>query len=155
MMGGMSPETCWASYKYEIKFWYTVASCWIFYTNYVTSSWAIFFSFHIHSAWQRPATTRPTTLPACKTRGCQCSFRLLMMDDVSPETCWASYKYKTKFWWTGILLDFLYELYYDARIHKHQVDVTSQQLYGGGKKINEDISRYNLISKPKHKARET
>jgi len=29
MMGGLSPETCWASYKYEIKFWYTVASCWI------------------------------------------------------------------------------------------------------------------------------
>jgi len=32
-MGGVSPETCWASYKYEIKFWYTVASCWIFYVN--------------------------------------------------------------------------------------------------------------------------
>jgi len=29
-MGGVSPETCWASYKYEIKFRYTVASCWIF-----------------------------------------------------------------------------------------------------------------------------
>jgi len=34
MMGGVSPETCWASYKYEIKFWYTVTSCWIFYMNY-------------------------------------------------------------------------------------------------------------------------
>ena len=33
-MGGVSPETCWASYKYEIKFWYTVASCWIFFMNY-------------------------------------------------------------------------------------------------------------------------
>jgi hypothetical protein len=31
MMGGMLPETCWASYKYGIiKFWYIVASCWIF-----------------------------------------------------------------------------------------------------------------------------
>jgi len=31
MMGGVSPETCWASYKCGIiKFWYTVASCWIF-----------------------------------------------------------------------------------------------------------------------------
>jgi len=27
-----------------------------------------------------------------KTRGCLCSFRLLMMDGVSPETCWASFK---------------------------------------------------------------
>jgi hypothetical protein len=25
-----SPETCWASYKYGIINWYTVASCWIF-----------------------------------------------------------------------------------------------------------------------------
>jgi len=31
MMGGVSSETCWASYKYGIiKFWYIVASCWIF-----------------------------------------------------------------------------------------------------------------------------
>ena len=34
-----------------------------------------------------------TTFYVCKTRGCQCSFRLLMMGGVSPETCWASYKY--------------------------------------------------------------
>ena len=34
MMGGASPETCWASYKYGIiTFWYIVASCWIFFTN--------------------------------------------------------------------------------------------------------------------------
>ena len=46
--------------------------------------------------WQRSATTRPTTLHVCKTIGCQCSFRLLMMGGVSPETCWASCKYKTK-----------------------------------------------------------
>jgi hypothetical protein len=43
---------------------------------------------------------RPTTLHVCKTRGCQCSFRLLMMAGVSPETCWASYKYEIKFWYT-------------------------------------------------------
>jgi len=31
MMGGVSLEICWASYKYEIiKFWYIVAACWIF-----------------------------------------------------------------------------------------------------------------------------
>jgi hypothetical protein len=31
MMGAVSSETRWASYKYGvIKFWYTVASCWIF-----------------------------------------------------------------------------------------------------------------------------
>jgi hypothetical protein len=30
MMIGMSPEKCWALYKYGvIKFWYIVASCWI------------------------------------------------------------------------------------------------------------------------------
>jgi len=51
-------------------------------------------------AWQRPPTTRPTTFYVWKTRGCQCSFRLLMMSGVSPETCWASYKYGIiKFWY--------------------------------------------------------
>jgi hypothetical protein len=46
-----------------------------------------------HFAWQRPPTTCPTTFHVWKTRGCQCSFRLLMMGGVSPETCWASYKH--------------------------------------------------------------
>jgi hypothetical protein len=32
MMGGVSPETCWASDKCGIiKFWYVVASCWVFF----------------------------------------------------------------------------------------------------------------------------
>ena len=44
--------------------------------------------------WQRPATTWPSTFHVCKTRGCYCIFRLLMMGGVSPETCWASYKYE-------------------------------------------------------------
>jgi len=35
-MGGVSPETCWASYKYEIKFRYTVAPCWISYVILAT-----------------------------------------------------------------------------------------------------------------------
>jgi hypothetical protein len=48
----------------------------------------------------RPPTTRPTTLHVCKTTGCQCSFKLLMMGGVSPESCWASYKYGIiKFWY--------------------------------------------------------
>jgi len=34
IIGGMSPETCWASCKYGIiKFWYIVASCWVFLIN--------------------------------------------------------------------------------------------------------------------------
>ena len=33
----------------------------------------------------------PTTFHVCKTRGYLCSFRLLMIDRVSPETCWASF----------------------------------------------------------------
>ena len=34
---------------------------------------------------------QPSTV-LCKTRGCLCSFRLLMMGGVSPETRWASFK---------------------------------------------------------------
>ena len=74
-----------------------------------------------HCAWQRPPPTRPTTFHVWKTRGCQCTFRLLMMGGVSPETCWASYKYGIiKFWYiVASCWIFLYELYYDARIHEH------------------------------------
>ena len=98
MMGGVLPETCWASYKYGIiKFWYIVASC-----------------------------TRPTTFQLRKTRGCQCSFRFLMMGGVLPEACWASYKYGiVKFWYiVASCWIFLYEFYYDARIHEHQIQFT-------------------------------
>jgi len=74
-----------------------------------------------HCAW--PATC-PTAFHICKTRGCQCSFRLLMMDGVSPKTCWASRKCGIiKLWYiVASCWIFLYELYYDARIHKHQID---------------------------------
>jgi hypothetical protein len=53
-----------------------------------------------YSIWQSPATTRPATFHICKTRGCYCSFRLLVMGGVSLETCSASYKYEIKFWYT-------------------------------------------------------
>jgi hypothetical protein len=46
-----------------------------------------------HCAWQCPPTRRPTFFHIWKIRDYQCSFRLLMMGSVSPETCWASYKY--------------------------------------------------------------
>ena len=68
-----------------------------------------------YCAWKRPPSTRPTTSHAWKTRGCQCSFRLLMIGGVSPETCWASCKYGiTKiFIHCCISLDvFLYELFH-------------------------------------------
>jgi len=51
-------------------------------------------------ARQHPPSTCPTTFHIWKTRGCQCSFRLLMMGSVLPKTCWASYKYGIiKFWY--------------------------------------------------------
>jgi len=76
----------------------------------------------VQRAW-RPPATRPTTFHIWKTRDCQCSFRLLMTGGVSPETCWASYKYGIiKFWYiVASCWIFLYELYYGARIHEYQV----------------------------------
>jgi hypothetical protein len=40
----------------------------------------------LHDNVQQPSTV------LCKTRGCQCSFRFLMMGCVLPETYWASFK---------------------------------------------------------------
>jgi hypothetical protein len=64
MMGGVSPETCWASCKYEIKFWYTVAPCWIFYVNYTAMHGSmniksnLFITYVIHAkAYERKIPT--------------------------------------------------------------------------------------------------
>ena len=65
--------------------------------------------------WWTPFT-RPTTSHTWKTRGCQCSFRLLMMGGMSPETCWASYKHrKITFWYiVASCWIFLYEFMCDT-----------------------------------------
>jgi len=56
---------------------------------------------HTWKAVGRAVVGRPTTFHVCKTRGCLCSFRLLMMGGVSPETCWASFKIRNnKLWYT-------------------------------------------------------
>jgi hypothetical protein len=72
----------------------------------------IFHTWKAHCAWQRPPSTRPSTFHVWNIRGCQCSFRLLMMEGVSPETCWASYKYGIiKFWYIiASCWIFLYEM---------------------------------------------
>ena len=45
-MGGVSPETCWASYKYGIiKFSYIVASCWIFLYEFILRCWIFLYEF--------------------------------------------------------------------------------------------------------------
>ena len=51
-------------------------------------------------------------------------FELLMMGGVSPETCWAIKKHwNNKFYYTVASCWFLlWDLYYDVRIHKHQVE---------------------------------
>jgi len=36
---------------------------------------------------------RPATINVCKTKGCNYSFKLLMVGGVSPETCWAIKKH--------------------------------------------------------------
>jgi hypothetical protein len=39
MMGGVSPETCWASKKHwNNKFYYTVAYCWFFLWDLITKN---------------------------------------------------------------------------------------------------------------------
>jgi hypothetical protein len=90
--------------------------------HWTCSRWTL--SGTVYCAWQHPMTFH-----VWKTRGSQCTFRPLMMHGVSPETCWASHKY-------GIikilihccvLLDFLYELYYDAQIHKHHLKTNWSQ----------------------------
>jgi hypothetical protein len=40
------PEAMWAAYKYEMKFWYTVAFCWILFVEMLKFGTAILFGCH-------------------------------------------------------------------------------------------------------------
>jgi hypothetical protein len=77
----------------------------------VFHTWKVVGRCQAQCAWQCPPATCPTSFHIWKTRGCQCSFRLLMMGGVLPKTCWASYKYGIikSLMHCWILLDFLYE----------------------------------------------
>jgi hypothetical protein len=86
-------------------------------------------------AGQRPPTTRPTTFHVWKTRGRQCSFKLLMMGGVSPETCWASYKWRIiKSWYiVASCWIFLYELQtFSIPVYGLDEIFINQSLKGGG-----------------------
>jgi hypothetical protein len=75
-----------------------------------------------YSLWFYIRLWLPAATNVCKTRGCNYSFELLM---VSLETCWAIKKrWNNKFYYTAASCWlFLYDLYYDARIHEHQVPI--------------------------------
>jgi hypothetical protein len=76
-------------------------------------------------AWQYPPITHKTTFHIWKTRGCQCSFRLLTMGGVSSKTCWASYKYGIiKFWYiVASCWIFLYQFYSDNYVWMLELQV--------------------------------
>jgi hypothetical protein len=83
--------------------------------------------FYIHLWLPAAAMAQPSkwlaTINVCKTRGCNYSFELLMMGSVLPETCWATKKHwNNKFYYMfASCWFFLWVLYYNARIHEHQV----------------------------------
>jgi hypothetical protein len=79
------PKTAQAASVFAYVGGYRACSCWTY-----------------GATWQRPITARPITFHVCKTRGCLCSFRLLMMGGVSPETRWTPFKIRNnkKNWYT-------------------------------------------------------
>jgi len=90
-----------------------------------TCSW---WTCQAQCAWHDHQLYVQTTYHVWKTRGYQCSLRLLMMGGVSPETCWASYKYgKTKFWYivsSCILFMNLWRLHVPDAVYFACSDVT-------------------------------
>ena len=108
------------------------------------SCWTL--SSSVYATWQRPTTARPTTFHVCKTRGCWCSFRLLMIGGISPETFWALFKIRNNktLIHRCILLGFpLYDgdilvIYYNAKLHSRAAQTSElYALTGGELQINE------------------
>jgi len=77
----------------------------------------------VAAAIGQPSQRHPATINVCKTRECNYTFELLMMGGVSPEKCRAIKKHwNNKFYYTiASCWFFLWDLYYDARIHEHQI----------------------------------
>ena len=75
------------------------------------------------SAMAQPSQ-RPATKAYVKPEAAITVFELLMMGGVLPETCWAIKKHwNNKFYYTvASCWFFQWDLYYDARIHKYQIN---------------------------------
>jgi len=156
MMSGVSLETCWAIKKHcNNKFYYTVASCWLFLYDYdAIDKWTsslhdVTFQKSAISLWKPELLNKiivkyhtvivsslTYVLAINRKYNCSCRqpqtyvkpeaaitvFEHLMMSGVSLETCWAIRKHwNNKFYYTvASCWLFLYDLYYDARIHERQ-----------------------------------
>jgi len=90
--------------------------------------------FYIHFWLPATAMAQPSQWPATKnvykTRGCNYSFLSSWWWVASPETHWAIKKHwNNKFYYTVASCWFiLWDLYYEARIHVHQLSVPSSQV---------------------------
>ena len=103
----------------------------------------------VHDNVQQLHVQQPPTYekPEATTRGCQCSFRLLMMGGVSPETRWASYKYGTiKFWYIiASCWIFLYEFYNDARTRNVKFTYFVPSFLSSSFNLFLSLTPYNVI----------
>jgi hypothetical protein len=85
------------------------------------------------AAMAQPSSHRSSRQPKTyvKPEAAITVFELLMMGGVSPETCWAIEKHwNIKFYNTVVSCwFFLWMLYYNARIHEHQVSKLSYSYY--------------------------
>jgi hypothetical protein len=108
MMSGMPLETFSAFNKrWNNKFYYKLASCWLFLLIHTTmhGSMNIKFiwsstCFGRHTAHHQEPKTVLAASGFAYVKGCwTCGCWTLMMGGISPETCWASYKYEMKFWY--------------------------------------------------------
>jgi hypothetical protein len=81
--------------------------------------WSVVVAALLFVVW--PVTTLRSPRYNCKTRGCYCSCKLLMMDEETPETCWPVHKRQIMNLWNccSWLVD-LFELYEDARTGQRQ-----------------------------------
>ena len=73
-----------------------------------------------------------------------------MMGSVSPETCWAIKKHwNNKFYYTvASFWFFLWDLYYDTRIHEHQNQNLISKIWGLQRGFAEvlNIVRFDAVS---------
>ena len=124
----------------------------------VFHTWQVVGRCQVQCAWQCP-----TTCHVWKTRGWQCSFRLLMMGGVSPKICWASYKYGIIKCWYIVASCWIFFMRYTmmhwssnvnykypsaapvsaiCSVFRHSIQYANQQIYSHKPLINIIILNY-------------
>jgi len=117
MMSGMPLETCWAfNERWINKFYYKVASCWLFLLSHITMHGSMNIKFISNFSIITEGSRDGLTSSRCCNYSYMCSWWWV---ELPPETCRAVYRNIINCTWSHLVGQLLTSIH-DARTHEHK-----------------------------------